>query len=256
MANAPAYQPRWTKGQPGGSDILDRNLREIATALAAAFGTIQDLRTTILNITSGGTTTINNAGSPAIFPPGLEMIGAGDESDAFMGPPGRDGRQGIDGRPGFGMDGDPGEDGLAGPPGAAGAAGATGATGAQGPTGLGIHGYDGDDGMDGLIVPGPTGAAGAAGAPGTNGISGVPGPSGSDGEDGLDGGARMDFSGLPLGAMPAEFDTTGDVMRAPNGDSRIRGQDGIYYYSRVVAGPYSVSFGTLTIEDNAILMVL
>lgn len=160
-----------------------------------------------------------SGGTPASAPPGFDGGEMGDVfGDMMINVPGKDGVIGRDGRPGFGMDGDPGDDGLAGPP---------------------------------STVPGP------AGAPGTNGISNVPGPAGNDGEDGLDGGARMNFSGLPFGAMPAEFDTAGDVLRTPNGDSRIRGDsNGTYYFSRVVAGPYGVVFGTLTIEDNAILMVL
>jgi len=227
----PAYQPRWTKGQPGGSDILDRNLREIATALSAAFGLLIEIQTTVNNIISGDTAINFNFTTTNVVKGGLPAfsLGGDDDGDGGMGPPGQAG--------------------------AAGAAGATGATGPQGPQGALGFGYDGEDGADGFVVPGPTGATGATGNTGPQGAPGTPGFA-SDGEDGNDSGARMDFSGLPLGAMPAEFDTTGDVMRSPNGDSRIRGQDGTYYYSRVVAGPYNVLFGTLAIEDNAILVVL
>lgn len=181
---------------------------------------IADLRQ-LITISVGGDTniTIGTGGNGS----GAPAFDGGDMGDVFsdmpISIPGRDGVIGRDGRPGFGMDGDSGDDGQPGP-------------------------------------PGNRGADGSPGANGTAGVSNVPGPAGNDGDDGIDGGARMDFSGLPLGALPAEFDTTGDVMRGPNGDSRIRGQDGIYYYSRIVAGPYGVSFGVLTIEDNAVLMVL
>lgn len=114
MANAPAYQPRWTKGYPGGSDILDRNLREIALAFQGAFGTIEDLRTTIVNILSGDTVININF-------PGLTA------------------RQGIQG-----IDGDDGMEGMPGRPGAPGAPGARGMAGTDG--------QDGDDGLGFLPI--------------------------------------------------------------------------------------------------------
>lgn len=211
MANAPAYQPRWTKGQPGGSDVLDRNLREIATALAAAFGTIEDLRTTIVNITGGSTTNITNLAG-AQLPPGLFDGGGDGEGSGDMGPPGRDGRQGVDGR--------------------AGSAGA-----------------DGEDG-DMSFTPGP------AGPPGLS-VKGPPGPQGDDGDDAGSPGSMMDFSGMPRGSLPGELDTTGDVLRLLQGDSRIRGADASYVYSRVVCGPYIINDpAVLSIEDNAVLAVI
>jgi len=111
MADAPAYQPRWTKGLPGGSDILDRNLREIAEAIRGQGQTINDLRTTVINVTgSGGTsgTTVTT------------VIGAGadgeDGADSFVpGPAGVPGARGPSGAPG--TDGDDGVDGQPGPPG-------------------------------------------------------------------------------------------------------------------------------------------
>jgi hypothetical protein len=71
------------------------------------------------------------------------------------------------------------------------------------------------------------------------------------------GGPIAETSGLPMGALAQEFTTTGDVMRVLNGDSRIRGADGFYYYSRTVVGPYVIlSPAVLTIEDNAVLAVI
>lgn len=103
---APAYQPRWTKGKPGGSDILDRNLREIAEAIAGQGAQIFDLRTTVINITGGG------SGTTPTSTPGI---------------PGLDGDDGAQGRPGRdGADGEDGADGMPGPIGPRGAIGPSG----------------------------------------------------------------------------------------------------------------------------------
>jgi len=138
----PAYQPRWTKGQPGGSDILDRNLREIATALAGAFGDLTEIKTTVNNIISGDTV--------------INITGFGG---------GTPGKNGIDG-----------DDGLDAPPGLQGLPGLPGVIGPRG-----IPGDDGADGLDAILMPGPPGQKGDSlrGPPGIPGDDGDDAVSGS-----------------------------------------------------------------------------
>jgi hypothetical protein len=210
MADAPAYQPRWTKGQPGGSDILDRNLREIATALSHAFGVINDLRTTIVNITGSGG---GSSTTTTVSPSALALAIAGDDGDDGL--PGRPGRDGAQGLPGI----------------------------------QGLQGFDGEDGQDGM--------PGFQGVPGRDGLRGLPGLPGDDGDDIGIVPAIAAPMGIPLGTSPADPSDTGDVLRFVNGDSRVRGADGFYPYSRTVAGPYVIfDPAVLTIEDNAIVTVL
>src|SRR6478735_8592903 len=138
----PAYQPRWTKGQPGGSEILDRNLREIATALAGAFGDLTEIKTTVNNIISGDTI--------------INITGFGG---------GTPGKNGLDG-----------DDGLDGPPGPQGSPGLPGLIGPRG-----MPGDDGADGMDAILMPGPPGQKGDSvrGPPGIPGDDGDDAVSGS-----------------------------------------------------------------------------
>ena len=180
-----------------------------------------------VTITTAGTTP-GPAGSQGL--PGI------DGADGAEGPEGRPGRDGRDGAPGpaglAGADGQDGQDGIDGRPGRDGASGAAGLSGSDG--------ADGSDGWDGM-----------PGAVGQQGRDGRPGLDGADGQDAFDAMVPRDQMGLPLGALPAEYTTTGDVATVLNGDSRIRSN-----YTRVCVGPYVINDpAVLAIEDNAVLGV-
>lgn len=219
------------------SNVLPPDLVERRSDEREVFRLINALKRIIADITSssGGAVTINLITNgdvdifddPGAMPPFLP---------ATPGAPGATGATGATGAQGIaGADGLDGDDGIAGLP---------GREGAKGRDALNLIGLDGDDGLDGL--PGLPGQRGA------DGNRGNPGADGNDGDDDRGFLPLQEISGIPLGALPSEYTTTGDVATTLNGDSRIRAN-----YSRVLVGDLLINDpAELVIEDDGELLVL